>query len=87
MEAGPCEDVWWYHMDLRQRQGDHQGRGDGVGGQVEVVSAVDAPAALPDDIERLVVVDGPTHAFLDERRRGPGSARQDGADDQCPTGA
>ena len=50
----------------------------GVGGEVDVVSAVDAPAALPDDID-LVVVGGRTHAFSMTTAKTRESARQQGA--------
>ena len=50
----------------------------GMGDDVEVVSADDAPPALPDDVD-LVVVGGPTHAFSMSSATTRESARQQGA--------
>ena len=51
----------------------------GIGGDdVDVVSAVDAPAALAEDVD-LVVVGGPTHAFSMTTASTRESARQQGA--------
>jgi flavodoxin len=50
----------------------------GVGGDAEVVAAVDAPAAIPDDVD-LLIVGGPTHAFSMTTPSTRESARQQGA--------
>ena len=50
----------------------------GVGDDAQVVSVVDAPAAIPDDID-LLIVGGPTHAFSMTTPSTRESARQQGA--------
>jgi flavodoxin len=50
----------------------------GIGDDVEVVGVDDAPPAIPDDVD-LVVVGGPTHAFTMSTASTRESARQQGA--------
>lgn len=50
----------------------------GIGGTVDVVTAEDAPSAIPDDVD-LVVAGGPTHAFSMTTAKTRESARQQGA--------
>lgn len=50
----------------------------GVGGTIDVMTAEDAPSAIPDDVD-LVIVGGPTHGFSMTSAKTRDAARERGA--------